>query len=852
MDNNLMEGQSNHGEAINSDLFFRSLFTYNPDIVFFADKEGVIASVNEGFTATLGYSKDEIALYPLEELLLESEVAKFRIIFNSALSGKIEHDNTVIVQKNGAPLEVEIHIIPAIAEGRTIGIFGVFKDRTELNNAKYELTESELKFRSLVEESSFGVFIIQNGKLVYGNPRLSEIVGLRVSNTSRDFNIYHYIDPEDQAIFQSIIDNLMDGEESIEQSIKMIQEDGNRIDVEFRVKKVLYHNYSTIIGTIIDITERKKAEELNNFLVYHDALTELPNRRFLNEKIEQEIIISQTLQKRFALMILNLDRFKYVNDTLGHSIGDELLKKFSHRLKNQLGEEAVLTRVDGDEFVILLPDITNTDQVIDYAKTLIQSIEQPFHIDNYELFVSTSIGISFFPIDGEDYETIVKHANSALYRAKSKGNNNYQIYTSSLDAETYKSFTLETDLRKALKLNQLELYYQPKICTNTNQIIGAEALIRWNHPEWGMVNPNEFIPFAEETGLIVEIGKWIKETVCTQNKAWQDNGLPAIPISINLSAHRFMEKEILADISNILQKTQLDPKYLEIEILESSLLDNETMILAILDEFKKMGIRVSLDDFGTGYSSLSYLQKFKGRIDTLKIDRTFINGLSRKDSDSTNFITKMIIDLAQHLHMDVVAEGVETNEQLEVLKELNCNAIQGYIFSKPVPAEEFAALLQNSKIKVETAPKEEVKVTENRRKYFRIDLDVPLKASMTLTRILGRNVELGKAEVLIEDIGLGGLRFLSDIRLTVHQDIVLEFEVEILGNTVKLQGAVAWMNEISYGIYQYGIEFLFHDNAQADLTQIINRLAIALRKNPSPPDSSFVKVNKFHFFNVKK
>ncbi|WP_340002237.1 EAL domain-containing protein [Oceanobacillus sp. FSL K6-0127] len=847
MDNNLKEDRSNHDEVVDTDLFFRSLFTYNPDIVFFADKEGVIASVNEGFTDALGYSKEEIALYPLEEILLKSEVPKFRALFNSTLSGRIEHDNTVIVQKNGVPLQVEIHIIPAISEGKTIGIFGIFKDRTELNTAKYELTESELKFRSLVEESSFGVFIRQNKKLVYGNPRLSEIVGIHSSNVSSDFDIYHYIHRADQAIFLSIINNLMDGEESIEQSIRMIKVDGSRIDVEFRVKKVLYHNYSTIIGTIIDITERKKAEELNNFLVYHDALTKLPNRRFLNEKIEQEIVISNTLEKRFALMILNLDRFKYVNDTLGHLTGDKLLKAFSDRLKEKLEDEAVLTRVDGDEFVILLPNIVNSEQVIAYAKKLIESIDQPFHIDNYELFVSTSIGISFYPNDGKDYETIVKHANSALYKAKSKGNNTYQIYTSSLDAETYKTFTLESDLRKALKLKQLEMYYQPKICTNSNQIIGAEALIRWNHPEWGLVNPNEFLPLAEETGLIVDIGKWIKETVCIQNKAWQDNGLPAIPISINLSAQRFMEKEMLVNISNILQRTKLDPKYLEVEILESSLLDNETMILSMLDDFKKMGIRVSLDDFGTGYSSLSYLQKFKGRIDTLKIDRTFINGLSRKDSESTNFITKTIIDLAQHLNMNVIAEGVETNEQVELLKEMNCNAIQGYIFSKPVSAEAFAALLQKSKIKVE-APSNEEKVTDNRRNYFRIDLDIPLKGSMTLTRILGRNVELGKAEVLIEDIGLGGLRFLSDIRLTVHQDIILEFEAEILGNIVNLQGTVVWMKEIRYGIYQYGIEFIFDDNVQSDLTQILNRLAIVLRKNPSPPDSSFVTVNKYSFF----
>ena len=379
-------------------------------------------------------------------------------------------------------------------------------------------------------------------------------------------------------------------------------------------------------------------------------------------------------------MFLDLDRFKYVNDTLGHSIGDKLLKKISNKIKQCLGDDDVLARLGGDEFAILLPNIRNTNQVIEYAKTIIESLEEPFHIEKYELFITASIGISIFPNDGEDSETLIKHADSALYKAKEKGKNTYQIFTSSMDAETYKIFTLESDLRKALELNQLELYYQPQICATTHQIIGAEALIRWNHPEWGIVSPDEFIPIAEETGIIIEIGKWIKETACTQNKAWQDAGLPAIPVSINLSAHRFLEKDLIVNIKEILEKTNLDPQYLEIEIVETSLLENEKVVFSILDELRKIGIQIFLDDFGTGYSSLSYLKRFKGRIDTLKIDRSFINDLSRTDVDDSNFITKTIIQLAQHLKMDVVAEGVETVEQLEILKEYNATLFKDIYF----------------------------------------------------------------------------------------------------------------------------------------------------------------------------
>ena len=283
----------------------------------------------------------------------------------------------------------------------------------------------------------------------------------------------------------------------------------------------------------------------------------------------------------------------------------------------------------GDEFAVLFPNIVNTDQVIEYAKKMIKSLEKPFQIGDYELFITASIGISIFPNDGEDFETLIKYADSALYKAKDKGKNTYQIFTASMDTEAYKLFTLESDLRKALELNQFELYYQPQICATTNQIIGAEALIRWNHPEWGIVSPDEFIPIAEETGLIIEIGKWIKETACIQNKAWQDAGLPAIPVSINLSAHRFLEKDLLVNIRDILAKTKLDPKYLQIEIVETSLLKNEKVVFSILDELKKIGIKIFLDDFGTGYSSLSYLKRFKRKIDILKIDQSFINDLSR-------------------------------------------------------------------------------------------------------------------------------------------------------------------------------------------------------------------------------
>ena len=452
---------------------------------------------------------------------------------------------------------------------------------------------------------------------------------LGIEDSRTEVNFRDYVHPEDMSNLNSLGNVLINGEKGMTHTYRMIKKDGTVLDVESHSAKIYLQNKPHIVGTLQDITERKKAAELNEYLAYHDFLTGLPNQRLFHKKLEQELIISKTLQQPLTVMLLDLDRFKYINDSLGHSIGDKLLKKVSKRLKDCLRDDDVLARDGGDEFAILLPNTGNTNQVIEYAKTMIESLEEPFHIEKYELFITASIGISIFPNDGEDSETLMKHADSALYKAKDKGKNTYQIFTSSMNTEAYKIFTLETDLRKALELNQLELYYQPQICASTNQIIGAEALIRWNHPEWGMVSPGEFIPIAEETGMIIEIGKWVKETACIQNKAWQDAGLPAIPVSINLSAHRFLEKDLLVNIKEILAKTKLDPKYLQIEIVETSLLENEKVVFSILDELKKIGIKIFLDDFGTGYSSLSYLKRFKGRIDTLKIDRSFINDLSR-------------------------------------------------------------------------------------------------------------------------------------------------------------------------------------------------------------------------------
>ncbi|MEH7255301.1 EAL domain-containing protein, partial [Neobacillus niacini] len=684
-------------QLVDSDQFYRSLFENNLGMVFFVDTNGDIVKTNDQFLEALGYSNKEIVLNSVEQFIPSSEISKFKSFIKTVLSGDQKQENTVFLHKTGIPIQILIEGIPAFVNGRVKGMFLIATDVTEAKKIEVELTLTELKFKSMVEQAFIGLYIIEeDGHISYGNRKFYQILG---EGFTEKLRIWNYIHPDDQRSQKSIFDHLKNGEDGVDHSFRMVRKDGVLIDIEAHSKKVFFeNNRPTIVGTLQDVTERKKTEDLNKFLAYHDPLTDLPNRRLFQEKLERSLDVSKTLQSKLAVMYIDLDRFKYINDTLGHSVGDLLLKKISTRIKELLGENDVLARLGGDEFAVLLPNINDINRVIEYSKNMIKSLEDPFFIQKYELFITASIGISIFPNDGRDSETILMHADSALYKAKDKGRNTYHIYTSSMDADSYKLLTLESELRKVLELDQLELYYQPKIHVRTNQIVGAEALVRWNHPEWGLISPREFIPLAEETGIIKDIGKWVKEKACIQNKEWQDAALPAIPISVNASAHRFLEKDLLVNIRRILAKTALDPKYLEIEITESFLLANEEVVLSVLDELRNIGIRISLDDFGTGYSSLSYLMKFKGKIDTLKMDQSFINGLQLTDSEGSNFITKTIIELAHHLNMDVVAEGVETVEQREILKEYKCDTIQGYLYSKPVPANEFAALLKKRTI----------------------------------------------------------------------------------------------------------------------------------------------------------
>ncbi|MDZ5636903.1 MULTISPECIES: putative bifunctional diguanylate cyclase/phosphodiesterase [unclassified Janthinobacterium] len=460
-----------------------------------------------------------------------------------------------------------------------------------------------------------------------------------------------------------------------------------------------------VLGLVRDISERKRTEEQIRRLAYCDSLTGIPNRQAFLETLERELLRSKEHDKKFAVLFMDLDAFKRINDTLGHDVGDHLLKVVSERLRETIRPSDLvlraehefeatfggsnLARLGGDEFTILIPDLERVEDALNVAHRVKEAMRRPFMIEGHEIFVTASIGISLYPEDGEDCNSLLKYADTAMYHAKNCGKNNAKLYSSSLTMEIMSHVKMEVGLRKALQNNELYLLYQPQIDVPSTQIVGVEALVRWRHPERGIISPTEFIPLAEETGLIVPIGEWVLRTACNQAKAWQSDGGRAIRMAVNLSAKQFKDENLMQIVLSVLADTGLDARLLELELTEGTLMDDARATMVTLEQLRGIGVYLSIDDFGTGYSSMNYLKRFDVR--ALKIDKSFIAGLPQDTENAA--ITRAIIAMAHGLKMVVVAEGVETDEQLLMLEEYGCDMAQGYFLGHPSPHDTITAML---------------------------------------------------------------------------------------------------------------------------------------------------------------
>jgi diguanylate cyclase (GGDEF)-like protein len=435
----------------------------------------------------------------------------------------------------------------------------------------------------------------------------------------------------------------------------------------------------------------KSANDELKRLALHDPLTKLPNRLLLEDRIDQAVAHAERGKLRCAILFVDLDRFKQINDSLGHFAGDELLRCVARRLQTLVRAEDTVSRLGGDEFVLLLREIAHLDDAKAVADKILEALHEPFRLHDQDLFVTPSVGISVYPQDGDNAQMLITRADAAMYNAKQAGRNNYQVFSSDMSTFFPERLTLENDLRKAVARREFELHYQPKVDVENGHIVGMEALVRWRHPQKGLMPPFDFIPLAEETGIIIALGRWVIQEACTQNKAWQNAGLPHMRVAVNISGVQFRQKDLLEDVAQALADTGLSPECLEIEITESVVMQNAAEAILTLEKLSDMGVHVSIDDFGTGYSSLSYLKRFP--IDKLKIDRSFIRDISSDMDDAA--IVRATIGLAHNLRLRVVAEGVETLDQLQFLKTLGCDEYQGYLKSRPLTAADFEKALRS-------------------------------------------------------------------------------------------------------------------------------------------------------------
>ncbi|MEO7600841.1 MAG: EAL domain-containing protein [Gammaproteobacteria bacterium] len=668
--------------------YARSLIEASLDPLVTISAEGKITDVNEGSIKVTGVARQKLIGTDFSNYFTESEKARegYRQVF---ANGFVTDYPLTIRHQDGRLTDVLYNAsVYKDVSGNVIGVFAAARDITARKRAEAEI----LRFKNVLDNTLDMIFMFEPESLrfVYVNEGAvlstgysrEEILGMT------PYQIKPLI-PEPK--FRQLIASLLSGEQS---SLRFDTVHRRKDDTDFPVAVFLQlvtqsDGSGLFVAIVHDITERMQTQERLHHLAHHDVLTDMPNRMLFVERLKQALSRAQWRKRVVAVLFLDLDRFKLINDTLGHEAGDRLLQAIAARLLLCVREGDTVARFGGDEFAALLDDIASRNDVAPIADKFLGALTPPFTIDGHEFFITASIGIGFYPNDGADTQTLLKNADSAMYRAKQQGGNTYQFYQADINAHSLQRLDLETSLRRALERQEFVLHYQPQFDLNDGSLVGFEVLIRWQRPGAGLVPPLEFIPLLEETGLIVPVGEWVLRTACAQHHAWRAAGLPPLRVAVNISGRQFNSGDLIKMIRRVMQDVRMDPEFLEFEITESIIMKNAVSAVEVLQAISTMGVRLAIDDFGTGYSSLSYLKRFP--IDTLKIDQTFVRDITSDADDAA--IVRATITLAHNLGIHVVAEGVETREQLEFLRAQGCDFAQGYFFSRPLPGDEIALLL---------------------------------------------------------------------------------------------------------------------------------------------------------------
>jgi len=666
------------------------------------DADWTMEFVSEDCFPLTGYQPDDLLLngrLSYEELTHPEDRVRVRQIIRTALEERRRFDVEYRIQHaDGGIRWVWEHGIGIRDDrGEIVALEGIIEDITERKRAEQALQEAERRYHSLFDNAIEGIFRSSpEGQYLDANPALARLYGFdspeELVSSLRDIRSQLYVDPSRRDEFMSIIKarSSISGFESevYRKNGEIIWISENARAVFDEAGDVLYYE-----GTVEDITERRVYQERIEQQAKYDTLTGLANRSLLSDRLQQGILNAARYGTRLAIVFIDLDRFKLINDSLGHHIGDSLLQTTAKRLENCVQSVDTVARLGGDEFVLLINGQGEADAVGKLMERILRAISRPWKSDLGELETTSSIGVALYPDDGSDPDTLLKHADAAMYRAKEQGRNNFQFFTSDLNVLMKERLELESNLRRAQEREQFELHYQPRVDLATGRVIGCEALIRWALTDDELIQPGRFIPLAEETGLIGSIGKWVLRTACAQNKAWQDAGLPPMTVSVNVSPRQFHNDNLVHTIACVLQETRLEARYLEIELTENMVMHDAQQMIAMLQAIKRLGVQIAVDDFGTGYSSLSYLKRFP--VDRLKVDRSFVKDINVDSDDAA--IVRTIIALGHNLGLKVLAEGVETEEQIEFLSRYACDELQGFYFSRPIPAERFRGWLESAR-----------------------------------------------------------------------------------------------------------------------------------------------------------
>ncbi|MED4753212.1 EAL domain-containing protein [Brevibacillus choshinensis] len=662
-------------------------------IVAITDHRGIIQSANDQFCRISKYSRSEL-IGQDHRLLNSGHHPKdfFKQMWGTIGSGQIWRGEIRNKAKDDSLYWVDTTIVPFVNQsGKIYQYVSIRSDITARKQMEEDVLKSEEKYRIIAENTSDIISMINaDGDFLYLSPSHKTLWEHDVPDEQIQ-NLLEWIAEEDREIMGYAIRYTYSTGKGYMAECRIKTKRETPIWTESKINPIIDDegNVSSLILVTRDITERKQSEETIHHLAYHDALTDLPNRRMYVQQLTKEIMQAKRFQSNMAVLFLDMDRFKDINDSFGHDVGDMLLIEVAKRLQACVQPGDIVARLGGDEFTILLCQLTDSKQAEDVAELIMSQLQKPFELNGHLATISSSIGIAMFPQDGENAEDLLKRADTALYSVKSQGRNGYSLFDPTMEAKSLERILMENELRKAIEHEQFQVYYQPKMDIGSQILTGMEALVRWVHPELGVISPGKFIPIAEESGMIIELGEWILKEACKQNKKWHDQG-HLLKVSVNLSARQIFQKDLVEMVTSTLEELELSSEWLELEITESIFVKMEEATV-VLQQLRGAGIHISIDDFGTGYSSFSYIKRLP--VDTIKIDASFIRDIHHNQESQA--IVKAIVTIADSLQMNVIAEGIELDDQVEALQQNGCIHGQGYLFSKPLATEDFEHFLSN-------------------------------------------------------------------------------------------------------------------------------------------------------------